>query len=149
MLAANTSQSAGREALRRNTPGSSADDVANGVRGFLDTLSGALDREQLGGALTGAQNNARMDTMLSGPEAAYYGDETLDSNTCEPCRFVDGKWLGNTVAQARAVYPNGGYVECEGRARCRGTVVAVWRGGTDSGEWIEKEEVDLGASAWG
>jgi len=149
ILGQNTAQSAGREALRRQAPGSTADEVANGVAEFLSGLTGALDREQLGGALTGAQNNARMDTMLSGPEAAYYADETLDSNTCTPCRFVDGKWLGNTIAQVRLVYPNGGYMECEGRQRCRGTVVAIWRGGSDTSEWIEKEAVDVGAAAWG
>jgi len=83
--------------------------------------------DQLGGALSNAQNTARIATMRSAPVAAYYADETLDQNTCGPCADVDGKWLGNDLDNVEELYPNGGYRDCEGRERCRGTVVAVWR----------------------
>jgi hypothetical protein len=81
----------------------------------------------LGGSLTNAQNTGRIETLRAAPEAAYYANETLDGNTCRYCREVDGRWLGNSLDEVETTYPNGGYVNCQGRERCRGTVVAVWR----------------------
>jgi hypothetical protein len=58
---------------------------------------------------------------------AYYANETLDANTCRNCAAVDGRWLGNSLEEVERTYPNGGYIDCLGRERCRGTVVAVFR----------------------
>jgi hypothetical protein len=82
-----------------------------------------------------------MSTLRAAPSAAYYGSEQNDANTCALCHEVNGRWLGNTLGEAEAEYPTGGYARCLGRDRCRGQVVAVWRGGADSSEWIEKEPV--------
>ena len=38
-----------------------------------------------------------------------------------------------TLAEVERLYPNGGYVDCLGRERCRGTVVAIWRPETTTG----------------
>lgn len=55
-----------------------------------------------------------------------YASELLDRATCGPCYGVDGtEYL--TLEEARGDYPNGTYVGCEGRARCRGTLVIVWQ----------------------
>jgi HK97 family phage portal protein len=126
--------SASREAVRRATPTSTPDEVVQGVRTHLEGLSDRDHLDQLGGALTNAQNSARIETMRAGPQAEYYADETLDENTCGPCAAVDRKWLGETLAEVERLYPNGGYVDCLGRERCRGTVVAIWRPETTTGQ---------------
>ena len=119
-------------ALRANGPAAAADDIATAVRGALDGLTDAIPEMQLGGALTGAQNAGRIETLRLAPEGALYSSEVNDKNTCEPCRAVNGRWLGNIsqMDQVEASYPGGaygGYVGCEGRERCRGTIVGVWR----------------------
>lgn len=65
------------------------------------------------------------------------GDETFWAegalvHNCSPCKSVNGKWLGNTdqMDMVLASYPGGaygGYVNCLGRERCRGTICGVWR----------------------
>ena len=132
LLAAGLALSAGREALRVYQPGASGQEVANAVNAFLKTLTDAAAREQLGGALTGAQNAARLATLAAAPTSAMYATEVLDRNTCSPCKRIDGTHLGASsstadVDYARSLYPVGGYVKCEGRNRCRGTVVGIWK----------------------
>jgi HK97 family phage portal protein len=132
ILAAEAALGAGAEGLRVQGPGVSATDVAGKVGEYFDTLTDARPRQVLGGALTGAQNAGRSLTLMHAPEGAVYASEILDGNTCKPCRKVNGRWLGNTtdMDQINLTYPQGaygGYVDCEGRSRCRGTVVGVWR----------------------
>lgn len=119
-------------AMRANGPAATAEAIAEAVRAALDALTDAGPAAWLGGALTGAQNAARIETLRAAPEGALYGSEKNDKNTCQPCRSVNGKWLGNIsdMAQVEASYPGGaygGYVGCLGRERCRGTIVGVWR----------------------
>lgn len=54
-----------------------------------------------------------------------YASEILDSNTCGPCFAEDGKEF-DTLDAARGEYSSGGYDNCEGGPRCRGTIVAVY-----------------------
>lgn len=56
---------------------------------------------------------------------AIYASEILDRNTCGPCSLIDGHEY-ESMAAARADYPMGGYRNCEGGPRCRGTLVIVW-----------------------
>ncbi len=115
-----------REALRVWGPGKSADQVASEVRKTLDAL--APPKQLLASALTQAQRQGRMNTLLAAPTTAWYASEQLDGSTCGPCRRVNGKWLGNSIIEnVNRLYPTGGYVDCEGRDRCRGMVVGVWR----------------------
>jgi HK97 family phage portal protein len=125
LLAVGLASAAGREALRLATPGVSAREVAEQVESFIDDLTDRTLRDQLGGQLTAAQNQGRIATLEAAPAADYYATEELDSNTCPPCRGIDGRRFA-TLEEARTEYANGGYRRCDGRERCRGTVVAVW-----------------------
>lgn len=131
LLGAALAVSAGVEALRVYKAGANGQDVAAMVRGHLESLTDSEPRRALGAALTGAQNEARFATLKAAPVAALYASEQMDKNTCEPCRKVHGRWLGNSdgvdFTEIEKTYPNGGYVGCLGRSRCRGTVVGVWR----------------------
>lgn len=110
--------------------------VAQDVKEYLVDLSTANAKTQFGGALSGAQTQARIDTYDHAATnqhryAQLKADETLDSNTCEPCRDEDGTVFGSTadagtILAAREAYPFGQYVDCLGRQRCRGTVTATW-----------------------
>lgn len=138
LLARWTATSAGAEALRVRGAGQTPAEVADRVRAHLNDLTDAYPRTVLGGALTGAQNAGRLETMRHGPVGAMYASEQLDTNTCKPCRAVHGRWLGNTddLSRLDQSYPQGaygGYVDCLGGSRCRGTIVGVWRPKTTSG----------------
>jgi HK97 family phage portal protein len=140
LLAASMAISAGREAMRVNAPDLDGNQVADKVGEFLAGLSDANTRTSLGGALTGAQNQARIETFRSGPIASLYANERMDSNTCSPCKSIDGRYIGSTmdattIGEVEKLYPMGGYVNCLGRDRCRGTITGVWRTeGGDGGE---------------
>ena len=100
------------------------DEVASAVGDHLADLSSSYLDDMLGGALTQAQNSGRIFVMQQAP-GDYYSSELLDENTCEECEAVDGTEY-DTLADAQADYPTGGYSECLGGPRCRGTIVAVY-----------------------
>jgi len=126
LLAAGVTFSCIREAQRVWNPADTADDVTRKVRATLDNL--ASPKAMLGAALTQAQRQGRINTLLAAPTTAWYASEQLDRNTCGPCRKVNGKWLGNSIIDnVNRLYPTGGYIDCEGRDRCRGMVVGIWR----------------------
>lgn len=125
LLAADTAGSAGREALRLLVPGVRGSEVAEKVGGFLRGLKNWFRRDQLCGALHRAQNTGRMATLAAAPKARYFATERNDSNRCQPCTDIDGTEFEDLDA-VRAVYGAGGYQDCEGGIRCRGTVTAVW-----------------------
>lgn len=129
------SLSAVAAAMRTNGPAASPADVAAGVRRALDTLTQAKPRDWLGGALTGSQNAARVETLRRGPVGAIYAVERNDANACPACKAVNGRWLGNTdqMDQVLRSYPGGaygGYIGCVACERCRGTITGVWRQGS-------------------
>lgn len=134
LLASRLIGSAAASAMRANASASSPAEVATYVQEQLSLLSPDTPRTTLGGALTGTQNEARIETLRKAPEGAIYAVEVNDANTCAPCRAVDGKWLGN-ISDLDAItelYPGGaygGYIKCLGRERCRGTICGVWRQG--------------------
>jgi hypothetical protein len=125
IMASSLANSAGREAIRVWTPESSPADVADMADDHMRTLSDSYTREQLGNALSTAQNTGRMAVLTAAPPAKYFASEVLDTNTCTKCRAVDGQQFVD-MAQAEEAYASGGYVLCEGKLRCRGIVVAVW-----------------------
>jgi HK97 family phage portal protein len=116
--------------------GKTAAEVAADVADYLANLSDAGARIQLGGALSGAQTQARIETYDHAATnqqryAELRANEVLDTNTCGPCDEEDGTVFGSTadsatVVKARAAYPFGQFRDCEGRQRCRGTVTASW-----------------------
>lgn len=125
MLASGLAVAAGQEALRLWTPTASADQVADGVRKHLESLSDSHLRDRLGGVLWRATNVGRVATLNNLPLATYYATEKLDRNTCGPCKKIDDKQLP-TLDAALTAYGGGGYLYCEGRDRCRGTFEAEW-----------------------
>jgi len=131
LLAAELAVSAGREAMRVWYEGMSGQQLADLVATYLTGLSDAGAKQHLGGAMQAAQNLARTDTLRAAPTCQIYAREELDRNTCRPCRDVNGRLIGENkdpdiAAKIQALYPGGGYVLCEGRDRCRGTISALW-----------------------
>lgn len=120
-------QSAVRKALSLvGRPSVSAEQVASEVNTHLEELSEAGPRESLGGAVSAAQNEGRRTVLSVAPAASsYVSSEILDRNVCGPCRSIDGTEF-ETLADASEQYPSGGYRDCLGGVRCRGTIVAVW-----------------------
>lgn len=134
LVAAGYAISAGSEGLRHNGSDRTPAEVERAVLDHLESLTDAQPAESFGGGMTGAANRARIATMKNGPVGAVYASEQLDKNTCKPCRTINGRWLGNTddLDTIEKTYPGGafgGYIDCLGRSRCRGTVVGVWRKG--------------------
>jgi HK97 family phage portal protein len=125
LLGDGLAQSAGREALRVYAPGVPAEQVTADVRKHLDGLSPAHLREQLGAALTRAQNIGRLETVRDVPQTIYTATEVLDKFTCVNCRKIHGT-VFDTWLDAWQAYAGGPYHLCLGRWRCRGTVTATW-----------------------
>lgn len=142
VLGAGLVQSAIRQAMRVWGSGS-AEQVAAQVDEHLAGLSGAAVEEQVGAVMTAAQNEGRMAVLAVAPPAEYVATEILDKSNCANCRDVDGTRY-TTLSDARAAYPAGGYVNCLGGPRCRGTLVTVWP--TD-GEQAAAAGMILAASA--
>lgn len=117
-------QSAVRQAMRVWGSGSPSQ-VATAVDEHLAGLSGAAVEEQVGGAMSAAQNEGRFAVLAVAPPAEYVASEVLDRNSCANCREIDGTRY-TTLPDARAAYPSGGYTGCLGGSRCRGTLITVW-----------------------
>jgi hypothetical protein len=118
-------QSAVRQAMRVWGSGSPSQ-VAGQVDEHLTGLSGAAVEEQVGAAMSAAQNEGRMAVLAVAPPAEYTATEILEpGRTCKPCRDIDGTRY-TTLPDARTAYPSGGYINCLGGSRCRGTLVTVW-----------------------
>jgi hypothetical protein len=136
MIGSYMGQQAGQKALqvsaakpKRKANPRPAEDAGADVAVFLDGLSDAPLKDQLGAALTAAQNEGRVAVLEAAPESAgsatYEATEVLDDNTCDACVDEDGTTF-DTLADAEDAYPSGGFIGCEGGLRCRGTVMAVW-----------------------
>lgn len=130
-LASALSGSAAREALRLFRPGESdGGRLASKVGEFVRGLSPRFRTDMLGGALHRAQNVARLAAIAQGQAQTAAGVEFVaaeknDANRCGPCGDVDGRVFAS-LAEARDAYGGGGYTECAGGSRCRGTVLARW-----------------------
>lgn len=130
LLTRDLSEAAARSALARTGSDLSADQVAAEVKAHLNSLSDAYLKDQFNGAITQAMNTGRRETMRTSDEdPRIYASELLDSNTCSNCTAVDGREYGPNLSAAERDYPTGGYKECKGGPRCRGTLVAVYAEG--------------------
>jgi hypothetical protein len=126
LMARGLGDSASKNAILRYGTTSAAKDVAAGVRSKLEGLSDSFLKDTLGGAMTQAQNSGRRLVMSKGDDATkLYASELLDENTCEFCEGED-QTAFSSMADADEAYPAGGFVDCLGGPRCRGTVVAVY-----------------------
>lgn len=128
MVAEGVQVAASRRAVQMVGSGMSPTEVAADVRGYLEGLTHAWERDQLAGAVQQAQNAGRIHVFAMAEAGtvpvAGYASELLDSATCDPCRAIDGHVFAD-MAEARQAYPSGGYRDCRGGPRCRGTVVMV------------------------
>jgi hypothetical protein len=124
LLARGISDSAARAALNLGTDALDPDDVALAVRAHLEALTDAFLQDMIGGAMTQAQNTGRRAVMAEQP-ARIYASELLDQNTCTNCSSVDAREYSG-ITDAEKDYPTGGYRDCQGGPRCRGTLVAVY-----------------------
>ena len=99
-------------------------DVVDGLRRLSpDPLLTTVARP----AVQQADGLGRQGAMMVLPAAkGYYASELLDKSTCGQCETVDGTQYA-TLAEAKQDYPAGGYRNCLGGDRCRGTIVAVWQ----------------------
>jgi hypothetical protein len=122
------SLAASRRAVQVNA-GRAPGEVAREVSAYLRGLEHRWEADQLRGAVQQAVNAARLQVFERVPSEraeSFYASELLDSATCGPCAAVDGLAFAE-LADAHRLYPTGGYVDCLGGPRCRGTVVAVMR----------------------
>jgi hypothetical protein len=128
LAGAYVAQQAGQRALQV-VAASSGTDAGDNVSAFVDGLSQTSLRDQLGAALSAAQNAGRVAVLDAVPSSAgtatYTASEILDGNTCDPCQEIDGETFA-TLDDAEAAYANGGYIDCDGGLRCRGTVMSTW-----------------------
>jgi 2'-5' RNA ligase len=118
-------QSAKRTASRLFGGGKTGSELATQVDKHLTDLSLAYPRENIGEAMTAAQNFGRLAVLRVAEPANYFASEALDHNTCKPCKGIDGTEF-STLTSANEAYPGGGYVLCQGGGRCRGTLISVW-----------------------
>lgn len=135
ILSSSLVQSAVRRALLLFGRGNTPELVTAGVQDHLEGLTEAGPRDAVGGAITQAQNEGRRTVLSVAPVGRYFSSEVLDKSSCAPCRRVDGTEYA-TLAESAVAYPSGGYRDCLGDTRCRGTIVTVWSapsGATASG----------------
>ncbi|QIP87627.1 phage portal protein [Streptomyces sp. Tu 2975] len=125
ILADDLARQAAIEAMRQYAPGAVGRRIADGVKTKLRGLKNRFRRDQLGAAVHRAQNVGRIAVVEATPAAVYTATEKLDGNTCPPCREIDGTEYTD-LATIRALYAAGGYQQCEGGSRCRGTFTARW-----------------------
>lgn len=127
LLTRSLSEAGARKAinLTADSGAVSASEVASEVKTYLSELSDQYLREQLTGTTVQAMNTGRKAVMAANEPKYIYASELLDPNACEKCTSVDGTEY-DSLEDAEADYPTGGYASCLGGPRCRGTLVAVY-----------------------
>lgn len=125
LLAKSLSEAAGRRAVNVAGEQLDAEAVAGQVRDHLESLTGAHLEQELGAALTQAQNTGRATVFREADPESLYASALLDANTCGACAANDGEEY-SSVEEAERDFPAGQYVGCEGGNRCRCVVVAVY-----------------------
>jgi hypothetical protein len=129
MAAHGISLAAQRKATSLVGGGRTPQSVADEVKAHLGGMKHQWTADQLQGAVTMAQNAGRLAVFASaqaaGAPLAYYASEILDANCCQPCSSIDGTDYA-TLADAEQDYPSGGFTDCDGGPRCRGTLVATY-----------------------
>jgi uncharacterized protein DUF935 len=126
LLSRSLSEAAGRKAVSLTTESGALvpAEVASQVKDYLLSLSDDYLQQQLSGSTIQAMNTGRKAVFAENPPKYLYASELLDENACEECTAVDGTEY-ESLEDAEADYPTGGFKDCEGGPRCRGTLVAV------------------------
>jgi hypothetical protein len=130
LIATGYAQAATRKAMQ--VAGGTAEDVRVAVESTLTDMGNSaagLVADQVGAGLTAAQAAGRSAAFAAAGKkiAGWRASETLDSNTCEPCREIS-QTVFATLAEVEAAYGGaGGYSGCLGGLRCRGFARAIWK----------------------
>jgi len=126
LLSRSLSEAAGRKAVSLTTESGALApaEVALQVKDYLLSLSDDYLQQQLSGSTIQAMNTGRKAVFAENPPKYLYASELLDESACEECTAVDGTEY-ESLEDAEADYPTGGYKDCLGGPRCRGTLVAV------------------------
>jgi hypothetical protein len=107
-------------------PESKGSAIADAVRSYFSNLGSSYLNDFIGGVMTQAQNTGRFTAMAATDRpASFYASELLDDATCDECANIDGTEYAS-LDDAQDDYPTGGFKDCAGGQRCRGTVVAVY-----------------------
>jgi hypothetical protein len=126
MITREVNSAAIRRAVRMTGGTLEPSEVANQVRDELAAMVWQAPRDILSGAVQGAQNSARaLYFRRDDATGSYYASEILDDRTCDLCEAVDGQQYVS-MDDAERDYPFGGFVDCLGGGRCRGTIVKVY-----------------------
>lgn len=125
VLARGLSDAAARRALALSGGVLDPTEVAEATATYLNSLTDSYLRDQLAGAAQQGLNSGRKLAIGENNATRVYASELLDEATCEECTAIDGTEY-KTLDEAEADYPSGGYMECLGGPRCRGTLVAVY-----------------------
>ncbi len=127
LLTRSISEAAARKAISLTAESGAVTpaEVATAVKDYLGELSTDYLQQQLSGATMQAMNTGRKAVMAENEPKSFYASELLDENACEECVAIDGTEYVS-LEDAEADYPTGGYANCEGGPRCRGTLVAVY-----------------------
>lgn len=146
MAANGLSLAAQRKASALVGGGRTPAEVRAELTSYLTGLKHQWTMDQLQGAVTMAQNIGRVLTFQSVTQDSmrYYSSEILDVATCGPCTDVDGTEYPDLSA-AEQDYAAGGYVECAGGPRCRGTLVGVYQSSEVVPPGQEPDTADVGA----
>jgi HK97 family phage portal protein len=132
LMASGYADAAAREALRVYRPGRTGSDVADDVDNHLASLKDAYLAQRLGAALWRAAAGGWAATVEKAQQEldvqpSYRIDESLDTNTCKPCRDINSRVYESLDDVRTQGYVTGGYVHCQGGDRCRGRVKVVWQ----------------------
>jgi hypothetical protein len=118
--------SAIRQATRLTGGGLSPAEVAEDTRSFLIGMTGLNAKDMLGGGVQQSINSGRKLVFTrDGADGIIRSSELLDTNTCAHCVAIDGTEY-DSIEAAEHDYPTGGYKNCDGRERCRGTLIKVY-----------------------
>ena len=98
------------------------------VEEFITDTSRAGTTDQVNQATNAALGQGRIDAaeVLDDQVDYYFASEVMDQNSCNPCRAVDGTRFP-TLDDARKLYGQGYYEQCQGGSRCRGKVLAKFK----------------------
>lgn len=92
----------------------------------LDSIKPAGAVDQARQSVNAATGVARIETGSELEPSDIYASELLDGKTCRSCAAVDGTQYPDMEA-ATMDYPAGYYAGCSGGARCRGTILFLFK----------------------
>ncbi|HLL69007.1 MAG TPA: DUF935 family protein [Micromonosporaceae bacterium] len=128
VIANGYSSAAARRALQVSGGSATADELAEQIRAVLDDMSSSESGwavDNLGAALTAAQNAGRTAVFELAPPTSLLASERNDKARCDQCSEVDGRRY-DSLADALKDYPVAGFKACEGGLRCRGELIGSW-----------------------